>query len=315
VIRSVLVSSLLAIIAIAISWQAPEPAVAQEEPTFKVNVRLVNVFVTVLDQNGAPVGGLEKKDFTLYEDDVKEDIAVFDRQSELPLSMILAVDTSLSTRRDLKLELESARRFVHKIMRPIDSLALYQFDNAVTEVMPFTHDSRDFDRSLQKVQTGTSTSLYDAVLIASENLEPRHGRKVLILVTDGGDTTSTVDFKAALRAALQSEAMIYSIIVVPIESDAGRDIGGEHALIVLSQDSGGKYFYANSSADLDKVFQKIDEELRTQYLLAYYPKERSDWSEFRRIDVKVKVPGAPADAHAPQFSVRHRTGYYVVKSH
>jgi Ca-activated chloride channel family protein len=102
-----------------------------------------------------------------------------------------------------------------------------------------------------------------------------------------------------------------------VENDAGRDIGGEHALITLSRDSGGKYFYANSAADLDKVFHHIDEELRTQYLLAYYPKPHNTWNEFRTIEVKITPPDtAPASLRddAKHFVVRHRTGYYPAKS-
>src|SRR5512146_3497712 len=93
----------------------PVAAIDKQTPTFKVDVKLVNVFVTVTDANGAPVGGLKKEDFKLLEDGHPEQIAVFTRESELPLSIVLAVDTSLSTRRQLKLELESARRFAKAI--------------------------------------------------------------------------------------------------------------------------------------------------------------------------------------------------------
>src|SRR5436190_20983744 len=99
--------------------------VAQEEPstTLKINVRLVNVFVTVTDQHGAPIGHLTKDNFKLSEDGIEQKISVFDRESALPLSIILAVDTSLSTKKDLPLELASARRFAHTILRPIDGLS------------------------------------------------------------------------------------------------------------------------------------------------------------------------------------------------
>jgi len=102
---------------------------------------------------------------------------------------------------------------------------------------------------------------------------------------------------------------VYSIIIVPIEASAGRETGGEHALIQLSEDTGGKYYYATSIAQLDEAFRRISHELRTQYLLAYYPSQRASFSEFRRIEVK--VTGVP-DASA--YHVRHRAGYYTVKS-
>ena len=297
---------------------ARQPAAEQNEqlPTFRSHVNLVNIFATVLDRNGAPVGDLQKSDFELYEDGVRQDIAVFDRESELPVSIVLALDTSLSTRKDLPLELASARRFVHDILRPVDALTLYEFDERVTEIVHFTSDLSTIDRGINRVRSGTATSLYDAVYLASEALATRQGRKVMVLITDGGDTTSSSSYQDALRAAIESEALMYSIIVVPIEASAGRDTGGEHALIQLSKDTGGKYFYAAGTSQLDEAFRKIDRELRTQYLLAYYPKPHNQYSEFRRVEVMVKQP-APAQSGGggePGYTVRHRSGYYAYKS-
>jgi len=120
---------------------------------------------------------------------------------------------------------------------------------------------------------------------------------------------SRIEYKQALRAAEEAEALIYSVIIVPIEASAGREIGGEHALIQLSEDTGGKYYYATSAAQLDDAFRKISDELRTQYLLAYYPSQHTSFSEFRRIEVK--VAGVP---EALSYRVRHRAGYYTTKS-
>jgi Ca-activated chloride channel homolog len=110
-----------------------------------------------------------------------------------------------------------------------------------------------------------------------------------------------------VRAAQEAEALVYSIIVVPIENSAGRETGGEHALIQLSADTGGKYYYATSTSQLDEAFHQISDELRTQYLLAYYPSQRFSNSEFRRIQVSVSGNSGP-------YGVRHRAGYYTVKS-
>ena len=114
----------------------------------------------------------------------------------------------------------------------------------------------------------------------------------MVVITDGGDTMSKVDYQEAVRAAETAEAILYSIIVVPIEASAGRDTGGEHALIQLSADTGGKYFYASSLSQLDEAFRQISDELRTQYMLAYYPSQRLADSDFRRIQVTVE--GLPA---------------------
>jgi Ca-activated chloride channel family protein len=280
---------------------------AQEEPstTVKVNVRLVNVFVTVTDAHGAPISHLTKDNFKLSEDGIEQKIAVFDKESALPLSIVLAVDTSLSTKKDLPLELASARRFAHSILRPIDGLSVYQFSEVVDEVVPFTPDLRTIDRGIDRIHVGTATAVYDALYLSSRALEKRKGRKVIVVITDGGDTVSKTDYRDAVRAAQEAEAIVYSLIVVPVEASAGRDTGGEHALIQLSEDTGGKYYYASSLAQLDSAFHQIGDELRTQYLLAYYPSRRFSDSEFRRLQVKVE--GAP---DASGYSVRHRAGYY-----
>lgn len=282
----------------------------QSEPTFTVKVNLINVFVTVTDENGAPIGGLGKDNFILKEDGRVQTIKVFDRESALPLSIALAIDTSLSTRRDLPLEQESAKSFAHDILRPVDALSVYAFSESVQEsIWGYTSDLKHIDESINHIRVGSATALYDAIYLVSQALDRRKGRKVIVLITDGDDTVSKVDYKEAVRASEEAEAIVYSIIIVPIESSAGREIGGEHALIQLSEDTGGKWYYATSLAQLDDAFHKISDELRTQYLLAYYPSQHESWSEFRRIEVSVTgVPGAASD------KVRHRAGYYTVKS-
>ncbi|MGA2334317.1 MAG: VWA domain-containing protein [Terriglobales bacterium] len=286
------------------------PAILAQEPetTFKVDVKLVNVFVTVTDARGAPVANLQKENFVLKEDGKEQKIAIFGRESALPLSIVLAVDTSLSTRKDLPLELISARKFVHAIVRPQDGLSLYKFAEEVSELVPFTSDLKKIDAGIDRVRNGSATALYDAIFLGSRALSRRQGRKVLVVITDGGDTMSQVDYKEALRAAQEAEAIIYSIIIVPIEADAGRDTGGEHALIQISTDTGGKYYYATSLPQLDDAFRQISDELRTQYLLAYYPSQHYSNSEFRQLRVDLANPpaGGPYQPH-------YRAGYYTRK--
>jgi Ca-activated chloride channel homolog len=292
--------------------QNSPPSQRQSEPTttLRVDVNLVNVFVTVTDAHGTPVGGLTKENFILKEDDLEQKIKVFDKESALPLSIALAIDTSLSTRHDLPLEQASAKRFVHAILRPVDAICVYGFSEVVNEsTRGYSSDLKRIDDGIEHIRLGAATALYDAIYLASRALDHRKGRKVIVLITDGGDTASNIDYKQAVRAAEEAEAIVYSIIVVPIESSAGRETGGEHALIQLSDDTGGKYHYATSTTDLDDAFHKISDELRTQYLLAYYPSQRTSFSEFRRIEVK--VAGVP---QASAYRVRHRAGYYTVKS-
>jgi Ca-activated chloride channel family protein len=285
-----------------------EPA-NQPSTTLKVDVKLVSVFVTVTDDRGSPIAGLTKENFTLKEDDREQKIAVFDKQSALPLSIALAVDTSLSTRRDLPLEQASAKRFAHAILRPIDGLSVYAFSEVVQQATSFTSDLKRVDDGIDHIRVGAATALYDAIYLVSRALDRRQGRKVIVLITDGGDTVSKIDYKEALRAAEEAEALVYSIIVVPIEASAGRETGGEHALIQLSEDTGGKYYYATSVSQLDEAFRKISDELRTQYLLAYYPSQHTSFADFRRIAVSVS-----GTSEASLYRVRHRAGYYTAKS-
>ena len=184
----------------------------------------------------------------------------------------------------------SARKFAHEIMRPQDSLALYQFSEVVEELVPFTSDLKRIDAGIERVHVRSATAMYDAVYLGAEALYKRQGRKVMVIITDGGDTMSSTSYQEALRAAQQSEATVYSVIVVPIEASAGRDLGGEHALIQLSHDTGGKYFYADTLPRLEQAFQQISDELRAQYLLAYYPVRRVAESDFRKIRIDLKGP-------------------------
>ncbi len=278
------------------------------EGTLKVDVKLVNVFVTVTDASGAPLPSLQKENFILKEDGHEQKIAIFAKESSLPLSIVLAVDTSLSTRKDLPLELISARKFAHTIVRPQDGLALYKFSEEVSELVPFTSDLKRIDSGIDRIRNGSATALYDAVYLGSQALSRRQGRKVMVVITDGGDTVSQTKYSEALRAAQESEAIIYSVIVVPIEASAGRDTGGEHALIQISSDTGGKYYYATSLAQLDDAFHRISDELRTQYLLSYYPSQRFSDSEFRQLHIDLTNPpaGGPYQSH-------YRAGYYTHK--
>lgn len=300
-------------------WSGSKPSASKSQPadpdqnqstTFRVNVKLVNIFVTVTDPRGAPVGNLLKDNFQVLEDGNPQKISIFAKESALPLSIALEIDTSLSTRRDLPLELNSARRFANAILRPQDAMAIYGISEVVDPVVGFTSDMKTIDHGIDHMRMGSATALYDAIYVGSQDLEPRQGRKVMVVITDGGDTVSRTDYQEALRAAQISEAVVYSIIVVPIEASAGRDTGGEHALMQLSEDTGGKYFYATTLPQLDEAFRTISDELRTQYLLAYYPVQRLADSDYRHIDVK--LTGVPESS---DYRTRHRTGYYTSKSH
>jgi len=282
---------------------APALLVAQET-TLHVNVKLVNVFVNVTDANGAFVGGLKQNDFAVFEDGRPQKIAVFERVSQMPLNLTLAIDTSGSVSKDLHAEAEAAHRFVQNILRPQDRMSLMQFSTTVSQLTPFTDKPAAIDRGLKKLHTDFATALYDAIVQGSDRLRPLEGRKALILISDGDDTIADATYPEALEHALRNEVMIYSLIDVPVAASAGRDTGGEHTLISFSQQTGGRYFYVNEGG-LDAAFQHVSEELRTQYLIGYYPQHQVPGADFHRITVTIPraAPG--------QFKLSYRTGYYA----
>jgi len=278
---------------------------AQQPPLFRADVNLVRVLVTVKNQAGDLVGALQKGDFTVSDNGARQEISVFERRTELPLSVALLVDTSGSTNKELLYETDSASRFLRALLsegNPEDAVALYTFNYEVTVQQYFTHNYRSLETRLKTLHGDAGTALYDAIFLAARDLEPREGRKVMVIVTDGGDTASSKDVHAALQAAQLADAVIYPVVVMPITNDAGRNIGGEHALQFMAEGTGGRPFLPSVGAQLDKAFADIVTELRTQYLLAFYPHDAPLTRDpFHKLEVRVA---------RPELRVSARNGYY-----
>jgi len=281
------------------------PASAQEGPLIRVNVNLVRIVATVKTQTGELVSALKKQDFQVSDNGAPQEIAVFERQTEQPLSVALLVDTSGSTAKDLKYEIDSASRFLKALLAEgnlQDTVALYNFNWQIDRPQFFTHSYASLANALKTLHGEAGTSLYDAIYLAARDLEDREGRKVIIVVTDGGDTTSQKNLKQSLEATQLADAVIYPVVVIPITNDAGRNIGGENALTFMAQGTGGRTFLPTLGAELDRAFTAIIDELRTQYLLAFYPKNVPLTKDrFHRLEVKV----VRAD-----LRVSARNGYY-----
>jgi Ca-activated chloride channel family protein len=276
-----------------------------QETVFRVDVKLVRILAVVKDAAGELVGALNKEDFEVYDNGVKQELAVFERRTEQPLSVALLVDTSLSTAKELEYELESVTGFFQAMFaegNPQDAVALYSFNYEVALVSDFTSRRARLEDALKRLRPEGGTSLYDAIYLTSRDLAVREGRRVIVVVTDGGDTTSTKKFHDALQAAQLADAVLYAILVMPITSDAGRNIGGENALAVLTSGTGGRVFTPSVGPTLDSAFLDILKELRTQYFLAYYPKNAPPSPDrFHRLVVKLKDP---------RLRVLARSGYY-----
>src|SRR5579863_2050760 len=281
----------------------------QTDTVIKVNVRLVHMLVTVKDAAGQLIGSLNKSDFSVYDNGVKQDIAVFDRQTEQPLSVAMLVDTSASTGIELRYELDSVSRFLRVLLgegNPDDTVALYSFNWQVTLMSSYTRRFARVDQMLKQLKSEGGTSLYDAIFLASRELEYRTGRHVMVLVTDGGDTTSSKNYHQALESAQLADAILYPVLVVPITNDAGRNVGGENALTSLAAGTGGRVFTPSLGEQLDRAFDDILRELRTQYLVGFYPKDVPP-SKDRFHLLKVTVAGTAAGRG---LRVSTRSGYY-----
>ncbi len=196
----------------------------------------------------------------------------------------------------------------------MDRLSLFSFNSDVREVTPFTANIRQVDGGLGSLSRGPATAFYAAVLLASQSLGPRSGRKVLVVVSDGGNTVSGTSYDEALAEAQRDDVRVYSLIDTPIEADAGRDTAGEHAMITLSQETGGRAIYVDQSG-LGGALRKVIDDLRTQYLLGYYPQAQGPRNPLGGADgfraLHVTVGGLPAGV---QGTPHYRSGYYRAKT-
>ena len=273
-----------------------------QKDRIRVSVNLVNVLVSVLDDNNRPAPDLPVEAFQVFEEGVQQKIEVFESETKLPLDIALMIDASLSAHKEISFEQQAAAHFIGQVLRPEDHLSVFAFDENVRQIPPgFSDNVKVLQSAVQKIPDGAGTSIYDALLLGSNALEHRNEerRRVIILVTDGGETTSRSDFEAARKAAVRANTLLYSIIVRPVKSESGRNTAGEHAIETITDTTGGAIFFPDTAQDLDIIFDRIDRELRTQYRLGYYPNPRGPVNTYRSIQVKV----------LDNYKVRHRKTY------
>jgi Ca-activated chloride channel family protein len=279
---------------------------SQEQPTsprgtIKVNVNLVNVLVSVLDEHNRPAPNLPIEAFQILEEGVPQKIDVFESETKQPLDLALMIDSSMSAHQEMAYERDAASHFIKQVVKPDDRMAVYGFDENVTLMTNFSNEIGVLQDGVRHIADGAGTSIYDAVILGSQALAKRgkERRRVIILVTDAGETTSRADFESARRAALRASVLLYTIVIRVVKNENGRNTAGEHALQTISDTTGGAMFFPDSARELPAIFDRIDSELRTQYRLAYYPNPRGLANTYRTIEVKV-LPG---------YTARHRTTY------
>ncbi len=275
---------------------------AAQRGRIRVNVNLVNVLVSVLDEKNRPAPDLPRETFQLFEEGVQQEINIFESETSQPLDLALMIDSSLSAHKEIVLEREAAAHFIRQVIRPGDRLSVFSFDENVTQRASFSDNVPILQEAVRKIPDGAGTSIYDAVLLGSRALEKRGDdrRRVIILITDAGETTSRSDFDSARKEAVLSNTLLYTIVVRPVKNESGRNTAGEHALETMTDTTGGAMFYPDSAQELGPIFDRIDHELRTQYRLAYYPNPRGPASTYRSIVVKVLNDG---------YHLRHRKSY------
>jgi len=296
--------------ALALALAATLGAQAQRERgQFRAEVNLVNVFVSVLDAGGRPVVGLPAEVFELFEEGRQQKIELFEPETSQPLDLALMTDASLSTLKELRFEQEAAAHFIRQVVRPGDRLAVFQFSDAIVQLSEFSDQVAKLQAAVRGIEPGAGTALYDAVYLGAQALEqrPLGRRRVIVLLTDAGETTSAANFDQARRAAVRAGVLLYTVLIRPVKSESGRNTAGEHALITITDVTGGAMFIPDDIAELGEIFDRIDRELRTQYRLGYYPAPRPAPASFRRLEVRLKQD-SPAGA---AWQVRYRRGYYA----
>lgn len=292
----------------------PPPA-PQDIDVVRVSTSLVTVPVSVMDRQGRFVPDLAKNQFHLFENGVEQEIAFFDN-AQRPFTVALLLDTSDSARFKLPDIQEAAIGFIDQL-RPDDRVLVATFDKEVRILTEATSDRRRLQEAIRKVRTGGGTSLYNAIdVIAAQTLNRIRGRKAIVLFTDGVDTTSVqATYESTLRAAEELDSLIYSIryntyddvgqdqtrilsagrTSVELKTTRGERLSvaydrADRYLRALADKSGGRPFYAASKSHLATVFARIAQELREQYSLGYYPKNRDGSATQRSIKLKVDAP-------------------------
>jgi VWFA-related protein len=277
------------------------PPSSSEEPTFSTEVKVVNILAAVRTKSGQFVNDLTKDDFVLSENKRPEDIRYFSRESDLPLTIGLLVDTSLSQTRVLEAERTASFDFVDQVLREgKDQVFVSQFDMAVMLRQKPTSHRRDLEASLPYVDTpsngdlraqrGGGTLLFDAVVKASREIMSGLGnRKALIILSDGGDNGSDETLASAIEAAQRADTLIYSILFAdPTYYGGFGSAEGKTAMQRLAKETGGSFFEVSKKLSIGQIFGAIEQELRSQYNLGFVSDQPVRISEFRTLQLSAK---------------------------
>jgi Ca-activated chloride channel family protein len=280
-----------------------------DDQTYRVSVDLINVLCSVLDKNtNSFVTNLTRGDFVVYENEQKQEIKNFARETDLPLTIAMLIDTSQSVAPKLKFEQEAAINFFQTILRERDRAMLVEFDSGVKMLQDFTGDPNKMAREIKKLRAAGGTALYDAIaMTCDEKLIRETGRKAIIILSDGEDESSKATLHQALEMALRAEATIFAISVSKggFFGVGGGSKEGDTVLKEMAQQTGGRIFFPFKVEELDDSFRQINQELRSQYSLGYLSTNLTRDGSYRKIEIKVQEKG---------FKLNYRKGYYAPTS-
>ncbi|HEY6546404.1 MAG TPA: VWA domain-containing protein, partial [Vicinamibacteria bacterium] len=291
--------------------QAP-PGQVPRTPTFGSEVEIINLNLSVTDGRNRYITDLDQKDFAVFEDGIRQELSLFTHEN-LPISLSVLIDTSASMQEKLPQARGAATRFI-KTLRPQDDAQIVQFNDRSTTLQDFTNDQALLEAAIKRTDAAGPTALYNSMYVALKDLSKRKAsaelrRRALVVLSDGEDTASLVNDEQVMELARKSEIAIYPISLRPSRpQDRGRMAfsQAEHILTSLARDTGGQVFFPESLSELDNVYDRIAEELRTQYSLGYQSSNARRDGKWRRI--VVRTPDRPG------VQVRHKLGYYAPPS-
>jgi Ca-activated chloride channel homolog len=301
-------SSLAVLVAIAARVFAQTP---QPPPTFQAGVEVIRLSLSVTDGHNRLISGLSEGDFAVYEDGVRQDVSFFTREP-LPLSVALLVDGSASMEEKLPVAQEAGVRFV-ATLRPGDLAQVVQFSDRTTILQDFTTDHAALVAALRRTQPSGSTVLYTALYIALKQMRSQGNpeaprRRAIVLLTDGEDTASTVDDEQVLELARQADVGVY---VIALRGEHALDrqrlafAQATYFLTAVTRDTGGEAYFPSELSELNAVYGRIADELRSQYTVGYVSGNDRRDGKWRRIVVRARARG--------DLRVRHKLGYYAAK--
>jgi Ca-activated chloride channel family protein len=304
------VSPALLTAALAAALGAAGAHASSRIPVFRANIELVNVAVSITDSNSRYITDLAEADFEVFEDGRPQDLTLFTHE-RLPVSLAILLDTSQSMSLKLPAAQTAAIQFV-RTLKGADEAQLIQFNERARILQDFTGDQAALESAIRNTRAAGSTGLYNALYIALKDLSARRRveelrRMAVVVLSDGEDTTSLVSDDQVLALARTSGITVYGISLRParpVAAALAQDVGlPRYFFTTLAQDTGGQAHFLRGLAELGGTYDRVAEELRSQYNLGYFSDNGARDGRWRRIQIRLRS--------RPEFQVRHRTGYFA----